>query len=95
MYPINSRNASEQLSAMPTLCVQRALSALGALIGMILVSGCTSTDLKRATYQALRQGDCRVNQLDEFCQQNYANEYREYATMRRNYLLEQQNGDRI
>lgn len=48
--------------------------------------GCVGVDLKQATYQALRQRDCRLNDLNDICQQNYANEYQEYARLREDFM---------
>lgn len=57
------------------------------LVFLPLVESCVSTiDLKRMTYEALRQADCRENQLDAFCQRNFANEYAEYERLRRHFI---------
>lgn len=57
-------------------------------VASLLASGCASVDLKRVTYQALRQSDCVLNQLEDVCQQSYTHDYHEYVRMRRHFLLE-------
>ena len=58
------------------------------LCALALSQGCVpSVDLKRMTYETLRREDCRLNQLDEFCQRNFANEYVEYERLRRHFML--------
>ena len=59
--------------------------------GLILLSGCTSMHVKRATYQMLRQGDCQLNAFDEFdeiCDRSFAAEYHEYERLRNDFLHE-------
>ncbi len=46
--------------------------------------------MHQMAYEALRQEDCRINQLDDFCTRNFANEFREYEVMRRNFLRSQE-----
>ncbi len=42
------------------------------------------------TYTALRQHDCRINQLDTFCARGYAAEFQAYEQLRKEFLLDQQ-----
>ena len=65
----------------------RALALL-SLAGALLASGgcMPPVDLKRMTYEALRREDCRLNQLDQFCQRTFANEYAEYERLRRQFI---------
>ena len=65
----------------------RTVFAAGTVILAILSSGCT-VDLKRVAYQAIRQGDCRLNEPDNACQANYTSEYQEYARLREDFLRE-------
>ena len=37
-------------------------------------------------YETLRREDCRLNQLDAFCQRTFANEYAEYEQLRRKFI---------
>ena len=66
--------------------IRTALVA-GTVLLALLSSGCT-VDLKRVAYQAIRQGDCRLNEPDNACQANYTSEYQEYARLREDFLRE-------
>ncbi len=52
----------------------------------ILVSGCASIDLKRMTYDVLRQQDCLYNNFDELCTRSFALDYFDYTQARNHYL---------
>lgn len=54
----------------------------------VAISGCSSMHVKRAAYQMLRQGDCRLNQLDEFCNRNFTADYHAYERLRQDFLRE-------
>ena len=59
--------------------------------GTVLLSGCTSMHVKRATYQMLRQGDCQLNAFDEFeeiCDRSFAADYHAYERLRNDFLHE-------
>ena len=43
-------------------------------------------DVKKMTYKALRQHDCRVNELNSFCERGFAHEFSEYERIRQNFL---------
>ena len=43
-------------------------------------------DVKRITYKALRQHDCRINEPNAFCERGFSNEYDQYERMRQQYL---------
>lgn len=45
-------------------------------------------DMKRMTYKALRQHDCRVNEPNEFCARGFSNEYVQYERLRQQYLTD-------
>lgn len=57
---------------------------------VVAVSGCSHINVNQIAYEALRQEDCRINQLDDFCSRNFAHEYREYELMRRDFIRSQQ-----
>lgn len=84
MYPIMT-SLSCTSSTRRSIVVRNLLIALASIVG---ASGCAAVDLKRVTYQALRQSDCVVNQLQDVCQQSYTHDYHEYVRLRRNFLLE-------
>ena len=66
---------------VPTAAVL-ALPAAALLLG-----GCMPrVDLKRMAYETLRREDCRLNQLESFCQRTFALEYAEYERLRRHYI---------
>ena len=52
----------------------------------VLISGCSSIDLKRMTYDMLRQQDCLVNEFDEVCTRSFALDYFDYKKARNSYL---------
>ncbi len=52
----------------------------------VLISGCGSIDMKRMTYDMLRQQDCLVNEFDEVCTRSYALDYYDYKQVRNSYL---------
>jgi len=61
-----------------------------ACLLMPMIQGCAQIDVKRITYEALRQHDCRVNEPGTFCDRGFALEYREYEQIRKAYLLDQE-----
>lgn len=61
-------------------------TSLCSLILFASQSACTTTDLKRMTYEMLAQQDCVRNQLDDFCSRGYTHEYEEYERVRLDYL---------
>ena len=61
------------------------------LCTLALTAGCVPhVDLKRMTYETLRREDCRRNQLEDFCERTFANDYAEYEDLRRDFLRERQ-----
>lgn len=48
-------------------------------------------DVKRMTYKALRQHDCRVNEPTQFCARGFSNEYVQYERLRQQYLSDKDN----
>ncbi len=61
-------------------------TAVLLVTGATLASGCSIIDLKRTTYDLLRQDDCRRNDVDSFCSRSFVFEYDEYALIREEYL---------
>jgi len=57
-----------------------------------LSQGCSQVNVKKMTYQALRQHDCRVNESDAFCARSYSVEFHEYERMRQEFLTDKQTG---
>jgi len=47
-------------------------------------------DVKRITYNALRQHDCRVNEPNAFCAKGFSNEYLEYVRLRTQFLQDRE-----
>ena len=68
----------------------KLLFVLATCTLMSSLQSCAQVDVKQMTYKALRQHDCRVNQLDSFCERSYAHEFQEYEQLRKEFLLEQQ-----
>ena len=64
------------------------LAALGTACLCTALAGCSTMHVKRATYQVLRQEDCRLNRLESFCLRNFSNEYHEYERLRRTFMRE-------
>lgn len=61
------------------------------ILAMMLpfTGGCAHVNLTQVAYEVLRQEDCRMNQLEEFCTRTFASEYLEYERMRQEYLRSQ------
>jgi len=57
-----------------------------------LSQSCMQVNVKKMTYQALRQHDCRVNEPNAICARNFSIEYHEYERMRRKLLSDTQTG---
>jgi len=57
-----------------------------ALCVTILATGCSSTQYKRMVYDALRQQDCIINQLDSFCNRTFALDFYDYTQIRRDFM---------
>ncbi len=60
------------------------------MLGVPVLTGCTHINVKQIAYEVLRQEDCRINQLDDFCTRTFAREYLEYERMRRDFIRSQQ-----
>lgn len=68
----------------------RVLPKTLCLLVIPLLTGCTHIDVKQVAYEVLRQEDCRINQLEDFCTRTFAREYLEYERMRRDFIRSQQ-----
>jgi len=64
----------------------RTAAQLLALCVSILATGCSSTQYKRMVYDALRQQDCIINQLDSFCNRTFALDFYDYTQIRRDFM---------
>lgn len=53
-------------------------------------TGCAHINVNQLAYEVLRQEDCRINQLEDFCTRNFAKEYREYELLRRDFMRSQE-----
>lgn len=49
-----------------------------------------NVDMKKMTYKALRQHDCRMNEPNAFCERGFSSEFEEYERLRENFLREDQ-----
>ena len=54
-----------------------------------LMGGCAHVNLTQIAYEMLRQEDCKMNRLDDFCTRTFAREYLEYERLRQDYLRSQ------
>jgi len=52
-----------------------------------------NVDVKKMTYKALRQHDCRINEVNSFCERGFAHEYNEYERIRQDFLNDEQTTD--
>ncbi len=65
---------------------------LGTLVLASLLpfmGGCAHVNLTQIAYEMLRQEDCKLNRLDDFCTRTFAREYLEYERLRQDYLRSQ------
>ena len=64
---------------------------ISAIFASVAVSsGCAHVDVNQLAYEVLSQEDCRINQLEDFCNRNFAKEYREYELIRRDFMRSQE-----
>ena len=69
--------------------VSRLMKTAIAVVALTLGTGCSHINVNQIAYEALRQEDCRINQLDDFCTRNFAKEYHEYERLRRDFIRSQ------
>ncbi len=65
------------------------LGALALATVVPLTGGCAHVNLTQIAYEMLRQEDCKLNRLDDFCTRTFAREYLEYERLRQDYLRSQ------
>lgn len=53
------------------------------------IGGCAHVNLSQVAYEMLRQEDCKLNRLEDFCTRTFAREYLEYERMRQEFLRSQ------
>ena len=53
------------------------------------LGGCAHINITQLAYEILRQEDCKMNQLEDFCTRTFASEYLEYERVRQEYLRSQ------
>lgn len=53
---------------------------------LTLSTGCSYLNYKRIAYETLRQVDCELNDIDQFCNRSFANEYHEYKRIRDDFM---------
>lgn len=74
--------------------VLKSLGRKSTILGCLALStGCAHINVNQLAYEVLRQEDCRINQLEEFCTRNFAKEYHEYELLRRDFMRSQQQAD--
>ena len=83
--PHENRNLLDEVTSAAKHRVRYFVVLIPALIS-ILVSGCGSIDIKRMTYDVLRQQDCLHNNFDELCTRSFALDYFDYTQARKHYL---------
>ena len=72
----------------------KSLGRISTILGSLALStGCAHINVNQLAYEVLRQEDCRINQLEEFCTRNFAKEYREYELLRRDFMRDQEQTD--
>ena len=70
--------------------VLQSLVVTAILGSLVMSTGCAHINVNRLAYEVLRQEDCRINQLEDFCTRNFAKEYREYELLRRDFMRSQE-----
>ena len=53
------------------------------------LGGCAHINITQIAYEMLRQEDCKMNQLEDFCTRTFASEYLEYERARQEFLRNQ------
>jgi len=69
-----------------------ALTGLSKLVLATLAlttSGCAHVNMTQLAYEMLRQEDCKMNRLEDFCTRTFASEYLEYERQRQDFLRTQ------
>lgn len=53
------------------------------------LGGCAHVNITQIAYEILRQEDCKMNQLEDFCTRTFASEYLQYERTRQEFLRSQ------
>lgn len=78
--------------------VRPARRAAALVCTLPLTGGCANgtvvpgIDLRQMAYETLRREDCRLNELEDFCQRNFANDYVEYERLRLGFERDRREG---
>lgn len=62
---------------------------MAATSALPFIGGCAHINLTQIAYEMLRQEDCKLNQLEDFCTRTFAREYLEYERQRQDFLRSQ------
>lgn len=74
--------------------VLKSLGGISTVLASLALStGCAHINVNQLAYKVLSQEDCRINQLEEFCNRNFAKEYHAYKLLRRDFLRSQEQTD--
>ena len=74
--------------------VLKSLGKISTVLGCLALStGCAHINVNQLAYKVLSQEDCRINQLENFCNRNFAKEYHEYQLLRRDFMRSQEQAD--
>ena len=82
-FPFMRFSAQCKISAVTSI---QLVTLLVLTACAILSSGCSTTHYQRMIYDALRQQDCIVNQLDSFCARTFALDFYDYTALRNDYM---------
>jgi hypothetical protein len=64
-------------------------SLLMLIASFPFLEGCAYVNITQLAYEMLRQEDCKMNQLEDFCTRTFAREYLEYEQVRQEFLRNQ------
>ena len=67
----------------------RRASVLMLMAASPFLEGCAHINVTQIAYEILRQEDCKMNQLEDFCTRTFASEYLQYERMRQEFLRSQ------
>lgn len=77
--------------SVSTLTFVQLVTLLVLALCAFMASGCSTTQYQRMVYDALRQQDCLINQLDSFCARTFALDFYDYTAMRNDYIKSLEN----
>lgn len=64
-------------------------SLLMLMTAIPFLGGCAHVNITQIAYEILRQEDCKMNQLEDFCTRTFASEYLQYERTRQEFLRSQ------